>query len=373
MFYKMPRRNYILIAASVILLLATAMGVWALFFYKTPQPHSPYTQLQTNTDFTKAQSAFNSGQYSQAINLYKQALASITDTDQKLAIYYYLAAAENITGQHIEAVQLLKQVAAAETLSSETRAYALQYMGIMTLNLSNPTAHDAIMTEIFKDSPYMELRVKNDDALSSRHLFEYASSFYPLGISEANIANWYVNDILQNKISTTTEPGLSTIELIKQKLANADADIARTAGASSSTLIPQIYARKAEVVDGLSQVGATSKEEALQTYSEALKSYSQYNAFPGNDWFLRFRYANFLAYAYGQKRKTDINSIVAPLYNDSAYTPLTKPFFTTLGKVLTQTPKTALGSSALRAQRIGRIDSGFKDFLISLGWQKNSF
>lgn len=330
-------------------------------------------ELQSNLGFMQAQTAFNNGQYAQAIALYKQTLMGIIDPNQRLTIYYYLATAQNITGQHIEAVQLLKQVAGASALSNETRAYALQYMGIMTINLSDPAVHDAIMAEVFKDPPYMEMRVQGDDALSSRHLFEYASSYYPLGISEGNIANWYITDILLNKISTTTEPGLSTIKLIKQKLANMDADIARTDGTAGESLIPQIYARKAEVVEGLSRVGATSKEEALQTYNAALKSYPQYNVFSGNDWFLRFRYANFLAYAYGQSRKTEINNIIAPLYNDSVYTPLTKPFFKTLGGVLTKNPTTALEGNALRAQRIGKIDSNFKDFLISVGWQKNSF
>lgn len=369
----MFKRNYVLIGASLVLLLAIAAGAWILFFNE-PQQTSPYIQLKTNTDFIKAQTAFTAGKWEESISLYKQAAAKTEDTDQKLSIYYYLAAAENITGKYIEAVQLLKQVAAAETLPDETRAYALQYMGIMTLNLSNPAAHDEIMAEIFKDSPYIEMRVQGDDALSSRHLFEYASSFYPLGIAEGNIAAWYAGYLMYNNISTTTEPGLSNIRLIKEKLANADTDIARTENIASRSLIPQIYARKAETIEFLARIGVVKNEEAVKTYMEALQTYQTYNSLAGDDWFLRFVYANFLAYTYGQSRKNDIAIIVKPLYSDPAYTHLTQPFFTTLSQVrVTKTPVTALEANASKARNIGKLDSDFKNFLVSLGWSKNNF
>lgn len=372
---KMATRNYIFIAASVVVIAAIAVGAWFSFVHIRNQQPSPYTKLlQTNTDFTKAQLAFNNGRFTESIDLYKQALSNTTDTDQRLAIYYYLAAAENIAGQHAEAIQLLKQVVAAKSISNEIRAYAAQYMGIMSVNLSNTAAHNLIMGEIFKDSPYKEMLVQGNDALSSRHLFEYASSLYPLGVSEANIANWYIGNIIANKISTTTEPGLSNIKLIERKLANVDADIKRTTGMTGEALIPQAYARKAEAVDALSQVGAASKEQALKAYADALQSYVDYGSLTADDWFLRFRYSNFLARVYGQSRQKDIHAIVAPLYTDPAYVSLSKPFFTTLSGVrLTQTPTTAIESNALRAQRIGRIDSDFKNFLISVGWSKNKF
>ncbi|MBY0473356.1 tetratricopeptide repeat protein [Patescibacteria group bacterium] len=371
----MNKRVIYALIGLAILLAGTGTVIW-LKFFATPTSSSPYEQLQTtNTDFVQAQTAFNSGKWSEAIVLYKQALAKTSDPDQKLAVYYYLAAAENITGQHTEAISLLKQVVAADTMPKETRAYAAQYMGIMTVNLSNTAVHNSIMAEIFKDSPYKEMYAQNDDAISTRHLFEYASSFYPLGISEANIANWYIGDIISKKISTTTEPGLSTIKLIQQKLANASLDIERTKlSTQTSNLIPQIYARKAEVTEGLSRVGVASKEQALRAYADALQSYAQFDTLPADDWFLRFRYAGFLASAYGQIRQSEVHDIVAPLYLNSAYASLTKSFFATLGGIhLTQTPTTSLEGSTLRAWKIGKIDPDFKNFLVSLGWSKNNF
>jgi len=316
------------------------------------------------------------GHYGDAVSAFGRALAATQDPAQKDIALYALAMATSSAGDTLAAIPMLKQVAADTIASSLTRAYAAQGLGQIANNNTFSPRHQSIMAEIFKDEPYKDMLVAGDEALSIRHVFDYASSIYPLAISELRIADWYMKALQFNNLSTTTDPGRTYVAIAQEKMQSADLDVLRTTNLPTRSMIPTALSSEAVVGGELALAGVVSPYGAAQLYQQAIDSFSTYDPLPGHDSTVRFNYAGFLALVWGTARAADIHSAISPLYLDpAAYTG--SALLHTLTS-LASMPSTDMGTTTaeiimLRAREIAVNDAGFRNLLMGLGWRAGEF
>jgi len=255
----------------------------------------------------------SSGNSQQVIDLYWQALRATTDPEERGQIEFKIAS----TGVRIDtnaSIDQLKALAADNSQSNLQRANALQQLGQTYYKNTNKD----IVASIFSGEPYVDFYAERDVHLALRRLFEYASSFYPLAISELRAARWYANsvyDLRQKKrISIDEQIRIdSYLSIIREKLALAEADIRRTTNApNAKNLIPDALARKAGVIGVLSLAGEESFDNPDGAFREAING----AVLIKGDGPPRVAYARYLLAKYGESRKNDIGTILTPLMLD---------------------------------------------------------
>jgi tetratricopeptide (TPR) repeat protein len=379
----MENRNSTVIVLVLVILICVILGGWylqstgRLWYSQKSETTSLYDELSNKDQaFADGDAFMKKGDYSGAVNSYQTALTNSKDFSEKLLIKYDLGTAKSLAGDNVGGVSLLKEVALDISAPNDLRAYAAQQIGRIAINVTDSQTKSIVLSEIFKDSPFKEMLAKDDESLSIRHLFDYASSLYPLAISETRIADWYAKDIRFNHFSTTTDPGLSHVLLIKQKLAYADADIDRTKNKSTAGFIPAALYRKAIVTSELAHMGVASYDESIRAYKDAIIAYSKYESLPGEDAAVRFAYAGFLSHVYGQSKAEEIHSAISPLYLDSTHYANSDMVVRLKSLSLvrsTDMPQTGSENDKLRARQIAVVDSGFRDLLLALGWSAKEF
>jgi tetratricopeptide (TPR) repeat protein len=368
---------------ALVILLGVAVGGWWYLSSQEAATVPVYDQLfANNEEFRKAQEAMAKQAYDEAADHYRAALQSAQDPGQVAYIRLSLGTALNLNGNRLDAIAIFKELAADATAPDMLKAYAVQYMGRMLNSYGKTSEGDTLRREIFKDRPYASMVDSDDDSLTIRHVYEYASSFYPLAISELRIADWYLKYMQYNGLSTTTPPGSDYVQLVLQKITSAEADIARTNNFAAGPLVPEALERKAVVMSQLAHRGVLSLEEAVAAYQAALDAYAASDLPQREDSSVRFAYAGFLAHThgailYGQEAfPAKVHEIISPLYLEPAIYARS-----TMGMNLpplrtarsTTEPKTVSENNKLRAMQIAFVDTGFKEYLLALGWSENDF
>jgi len=323
---------------------------------------TPFSVLmQSSPDFAQAQSAADAGNYQQAKTLYQQSFNQATDDIQKGQIAYKQALLEDHFGDPIKAIDMYKAIVADPTYDSYKiiKAYAVEAMAELHYRNLDPK----ITTEIFKDKPYSGLAVEGRTELSYRHLDEYATTFYPLGLAELRIAEWYATGIdvspSPDGTATSTYPAL-----IQQAVKLADNDIERTKNdPNASTLIPDILVRKESLYVRMYFHKLATADEVEQVCKDAMAIYST-PELRYQDGFARYYYAKFLSSQ--ASRSADVKAVLAPLYTDSGYKgSYILTFFANEKSNLFAQKKTLV--------KLATSIPEFKTFLISLGWTSSDF
>ncbi len=363
-----PNKIGFLLALSVAVALAGA--VTYLHLTKSPYTSSntPNQVLaKTNPDFNTAKTLQNSGEYTQAFAYYQKALANAQDVAQQGQIQFDLAFMKELSGEHIAAIGMYKQIAADQSYSRVLRAYAVQEIG--TIYLTYPD-QQAIVNETFKDTPYSLFLSSsdNDVALAYRKLYQYAASMYPLGMSESKIAQWYSNH-LRNELSsaTTTSEGKSDLASIQDALKASDADIQRMRqDAIEANDIQGVYMREGLVHQDLAAMGVESPDVADATFKQALNSAAVASTKVN---FLNIYYAAFLADQFGSSRLSDITQLLSvySATNTANIHPAIPPLLAAARSA------TSMTSTKKTLMQLGQLDPAFKSYLISLGWHASDF
>lgn len=308
----------------VLLLLILAGGLAVAYFVLAPKfsQESPevsearfyYRLLSSNSDFSLGENLFSTRDYQGARDAYREALKKAQTPAEEGQILYKLALAERYSDQPLIAIPLFKEIAAHPDYPSTTRAYAVQAMGQAYYAFNDP----AITAEIFKDSPYKEMSAPGNVRLSYRKLFEYASSFYPLGIPETRVAQWYAQELAD--AGPSVDPALREEykNIIRQKLDRADADIVRTTeqperGASYQ---PEILTRKAYILGMLSVSGDESLGDPGAAFAKALE---RAKISLDSEAQAKYYYAVFLSSKYGNTRSADIQNLLRDFYATNRY------------------------------------------------------
>lgn len=352
-------------ALLVLLFLVVISAVWYTLSGDNTSRYSatetPYKVLVAeNPAFSAADARYRSGDYEDALAIYAEALESVTDPVQEGQVRYKIAIAKEVQGDYRAAIQDMKFIAADPDYSRFVKAYAVQRLGIM-YNTYGYT-HPEIVEETFKDEPYASLREGDDLALSYRRIFEYASSFFPLGVAESRIADWYANEMLRVRESASQEEISALVAQVRSHLQKAENDIERIRNdPNASGDVPAILVRKGEILYKLSQVGEATLDEAEGSFRRGLQLAVLSGPEPGRDGYPRFHFASFLERAYGTERAADIRTILGPLYTESsnADTPV-------MDFLRSQRNANTWMNVSLRG--MAEIDPEFRRLLISLGW-----
>ncbi|MBV9159719.1 MAG: hypothetical protein JO019_03950 [Candidatus Kaiserbacteria bacterium] len=329
---------------------------------------TPYSVLIGSNDaFAKGQQLLRTGQPDAAKAQFDQALASAKDKQQEGQIKFKIASAVeagNNYGNYAASIPLFKEIAANTDYTPITRAYAIQELGLIYFNFTDPKITQAI----FSDDQFAKDRVAGDDLLSYRHLFEEASKLYPLAASELRIADWYANQILAASDTGTKVPADDPYKtVIRTKLASAENDIARISkDDNEKTLLPVILQRKAIILAKLSIAGDDSFGNPWPIFDQALQLY-QVRGVPQLDGYVRYSYASLLAKKYGDARSADIQKILSPFYTGNTYT--SAPVVSYFKNQRVSSPD----NNRQYILALAKIDPKFKSWLESLGWQSSDF
>ena len=274
---------------------------------------------------------------------------------------YKIALSESSGNNPSEGIVLFKEVAANENYTPTIRAYAVQNLGSLLYSYNTPE----VKTEVFKDDPYKSFWLEDDYSLSRRKVFDYASSLYPLGISELRIAKWYTEEILESinskNIDASPEKSIEEMKLIvREKLINTDKylrDIAKDEQARS--YIAEVLYRKGMVLGDMLLVGDTTFADPEDVFKQSLSV-----AAVGNiklEASAKYTYAVFLAKMYGEKRADDIKKLLGDFYQKDVYKN------TTIVRFIKNEKNNGLGQKS-DIILLAKIDAKFHDFLLSLGW-----
>ncbi|HEV3245025.1 MAG TPA: hypothetical protein VG102_01570 [Candidatus Paceibacterota bacterium] len=321
------------------------------------------TLMSSNSEFAQGTQLSQTGQYDQALPYYKQALSSASDPAQEGEIAFKIAVVTEKSGGYsgyLAAIPLLKAVAANTSYTNITRAYAVQEMGLMFYTYADPK----ITAAIFGDSPYTSLYVQNDTALSYRHLFEYAASFYPLALSDLRVASWYANELASSNAASTSTQAYTSI--IQQQITAANTDITRMkSDPNEEGYVPTALMREALIAGDMQLAGTTSFGDVDALFKQDLDLYAA-DGMPQYDAFARYNYASLLYRLYGSSRLSDVTQILSPLYASKSYKG------SSFEEFLRNERANVTGEKAHIIQ-LAKVDPAFKQYLETLGWTSSDF
>lgn len=356
-----------LLGLVVTLILLVGVGVWV---YDSRQGVSngestSYRNfVASNNSFARGEDLRLHGQPQAAVDQYQQALEQVTNASEEAKVKLRLAISLRDVKDFTDAIALFKEIAANTEYPAISRAYAVQDLAVLVM--ANGGRGD-LLAATFQNDPYKSLYVPNDLLLTYRHMAEYASSFYPTADSELLIAIWYADDIINAKKEKTHDQARISADLriIAQKIASADRDLKRIQNEHENyfATIPYPLLQKAKIYGKLDLVAENHAEDPRVAFEKAIDSYAQYNG-PAADGFARYYYASYLMNAYGVSARSQIVSVLKPLYADPRYS--NKTIQSYLKNVSVEQTRKQLAVMA-------NLDTDFKKHLISLGWTESDF
>lgn len=346
------------------LLIVGVLAIAGYMFYSRTVPgtsnmqEDSYAQLELNDSYVQAEELFREGNLEAAKTQYEQALRTALDADQEGQILYKIALTETHSDPQT-AIGRLKGIIKGELYSDVQKAYAAQRLALMFYRNSDPE----LVPIIFAGDPYAGFYQEGDTALALRRLFDYASSFYPLAISELRSALWYA-DRIKEASGTESFDGVRAqyLPTLQQKLADAEHDIERTKDLKQAgSLIPEALYLKAVVYARLASAGLNYDwEQAMQ---EALNTALVVGG-RGSDGSARYAYAmNLFLYEDGREQEA-FDLLTTMVENIDSYPTFKRMFENEKDNVLGQ--REAL-------VQLANAWPEFESLLISLGWPQTAF
>ncbi len=257
--------------------------------------------------------------------------------------------------------ETFKSVAGNPDYSNVTRAYAVEAMG----NEYYSTYNKELFDSIFKGEPYQSFLTEKDRDISMRKLFEYGTTFYPLPLSEARVAQWYASELVRIKASGLDDQETKTkIELMKtvvrEKLNLVDKGIKDIENTPNAPRIPVILNRQGIISMKMYLFGDTSFGNPADFFEKSLVYSKLYNLY-STEGFTYYHYAVFLARVYGKEKSNEVSILLSHLYETDKYKNSDVTSFlknqNNLGGVVKED-----------ILLLASMDQKFKKFLSDLGW-----
>ena len=344
-------RNYLYSIGSVIVIIAIGTGAYLYYSADT-----------LSKDFSLGESYLVNGDIKNAHIYFERAIEKTKPNTPQEGTLKFKVAATYGDNDYKKAIALFKEIAANDAYESETRAYAVQTMGILYYTNPNPKL---ITKEIFQGDPYGKFLEGKRIPLAYRRLFEYAADLYPLAVSEIQIAYWY-DYVIASGIATT-ERIPSFVEKIKESIAASDRAIERLKGENIPSLyfyIPRTLTLKADILGHFKLRGDTSLEsfgDPEAVFLEAMRADS------GNrdiEAYARYRYASYLSALDPSGGKGKIIALLSPLYTKPEYSDTP-----TLLAIINQKNKPPTTLFRKDVMRLASIDPDFKNYLLDRVWE----
>lgn len=329
--------------------------------------------ITTNTSFIAADWALRKGQYTEAQTQYLQAFSEAEEPQQQAYIKWAFAQTLERQERPVEAIRVLKEIAADESYPKNMRALAVQSMGELAYRFGDVSVYRTI----FNSEPYASMAAGVGSRFSFRRLYEYAVSFYPLALSELHIADYYAAALLSPDLNAALRRGALDVSTYRDRaqdaLARADIDTRRMQSAASPDyeLLAEVFTLKGQVLDKLIRAGVMpvqDAQDAEDAFKTALEFYSRADTYgrQGADGMTRFWYAAHLSRTFfGRERHADIRVVLAPFHTDPSYVDSGAARFFQSGRAKNNYGKIVISLST--------IDKQFGAFLLSLGLVRSEF
>lgn len=353
----------------ILLILAVLAGIAGAFWWYTytnisnnenNEKLGSYSAfLDKNQEFATGEQLLRSQKYAEAAEYFERALASATNSWEEGQLKYKYAIAISEGGEPLKGIPLLKQIVANDKYTRILHAYAVQYLGHLLYAFNTPAVH----AEVFAGEPYERFASSGDAALARRQLFEYASSFYPLGIPELRVAKWYSTEVIRLKKEGAKNDILvnNMKNLIRERLAHADAYIEEiTDNPNTASYIPEVLYRKGSVLGDLYLAGDTSFGDPEDSFKASIL---RSGAAVGLEAAAKYTYASYLAKMYGKDRSADIKNLLSDFYTSDKYVA------TNMYRQIRNEKENLLGQKE-SILRLASIDKSFAALLTKLGWPK---
>ncbi len=355
-------KKWLLGSGGILLLIA--IGVSLLPWQNT---HIGKATIDSNVQ--EAHASFDRGDYPLAIQQYSNLLRSGTlSVDNEGFIKYRLARAIWRAGDPIEALRAYKEIISSSKYSNLQRAYVVD--GMQEIASESPTLD--IQKEIFSGEPYASFfDPKESVELAYRKLAEYAVSFYPIAPAQLRIATWYANavaDMKNGKSPSSPQEIRQAREKAISHMASANADIARIMNNPTffASRVPLLYDGQAGIASTLYFAKEPLLEDSSLLFEKAL-AFTLPNGLYTEDYalqkdFISFRYASFLAKAYGKERVPQIKELLERIYmKDGALKPHVASFF--------QANYSLSNNVHEQIELVATLDPRFKEAIANIGWE----
>lgn len=373
----------ILAYAIILIILA---GICALAFVLASKygfnaapvtPGESYTDRlqQSNAAFAAGLQDQDQGDFSSAITQYKQAISQQTNPYLTLQAEMYLGVSYANDGDYTDAINLFKSM---DTTLNANPGLNWSLMHAYVIQTLANTHHyditdDAITSQIFSTPPYSSFGPSATTTVSEayRNLYAYAASFYPLGVSETRVAEWYAYDLFTTLQSATTSPeGVQYLSIINTSLANADTDIQRIqSDPVAAQDSPEIWAREGEIDAYLTAMGIDRTQDMEQVFQQAANYDAVFHPAAGP---VEIYHGIALAILYdgSASSSAEISSVLS-VFTPSNNSNLNQYVVSELTAARLPDPEfTPLRDALIK---LAGIDSSFKTYLISIGWQESDF
>ena len=326
-------RKKIFIGAGGLVVLAAIILLSWLYYGKTPtaQPElSPNDKYVAK--YREAEEVHHAGKMQEGIDLFNEALKLATtksqETQTKLKIAHDIFYRGTATDR-VDSVAMYKGIIADTSVSPMQRAIAISDL----LDLSNGTHDETFERDVvFKGEPFQKyideaksLKYRNDTAYAARRAYESAEALYPLSLSEFRIAGWYYGALDSGLVKNAAQQA-DLISQLKNWSDKGDANLAAALKLGYETdKIGYIYQVDALAKRAVAKYGNKDYSVAEELFKKGLDAIA-----PEDEahtymlgMYLRFHYAGTLAEVYGDRRKADIETILAPII---AATPTNQKF-----------------------------------------------
>jgi hypothetical protein len=317
--------------------------------------------VKENQFWSNADKLRNEGSNELAILEYEKAIGIAGTAEEQGIIKISLGRLYYKLGKFDLGSTTFKSVVENPDYSNVTRAYAVEAMG----NEYYSKYEQELFDSIFKDEPYRSFLVGKDKELSMRKLFEYGTTFYPLPLSEARIAQWYASELVRIKVSGLDDQETKTkIEsmktIIREKLKLVDKGIKDIENTTNAPRIPVVLNRLGIISMKMYLFGDKSFGNPADLFERSLVYSKLYNL-TSTEGFTYYNYAVFLARVYGKEKTSEISTLLGNFYNTDKYKN-TDVF------IFLKNQKNIEGTVKEDILLLASFDSKFKKLLSELGW-----
>ncbi len=317
--------------------------------------------VKENEFWANADKLRNEGNNELAILEYEKAIGVAGTAEEQGIIKISLGRLYYRLGKFDLGSKIFKEVVGNPDYSNITRAYAVEAMG----NEYYSKYDQELFSSIFNEEPYQSFLVAKDKELSMRKLFEYGTTFYPLPLSEARIAQWYASELVRIKDSgledQETKAKIDSMKVvIREKLNLANKGIKDIENTTNAPRIPVVLNRLGIISMKMYLFGDESFGNPADLFERSLVYSKLYNL-TSTEGFTYYNYAVFLARVYGKGKTSEIGTLLGNLYNTDKYKN-TDVF------VFLKNQKNIEGTVKDDILLLASFDPKFKKLLSELGW-----